>query len=282
MTDRSNQILEPQECLDIIQKKLNQNSMEDFSLIKYEIVSVGKTNGYLGLYFYLKASVARPESPTDRRNIKFFIKLRPPKGTKQYDVVCNSGMFNREVRLYTKLFPEILDQSDREYVPTCYLGLENDILVLEDIVSKCFENLKDRLETLDLDHCKVVMQTLGRFHAKSVIFEERNKTNLLNFCREKKIVIRSYDGPPPSVFTIGVKCALSVLDLLSELDSLTRDKFKALVNEIQCKLHKMLVPSANNRNVQLHGDLWTNNLMFKYSGDGKPLQCCFLDFQNTR
>ena len=282
MKDRSNQILESQECLDIIQKKLNQNSMVDFSLIKYEIVPVRESNGYLGRYFYLKASVARPESPTDRRNITFFIKSRPPKGTKQYDVVCNSGMFNREIRLYTKLFPEILDLSDREYIPTCYLGLENDILVLEDIVSKGFKILKDKLETLDLDHCKVVMQTLGRFHAKSVIFEEKNKTNLLDFCREKKIIIRSYDGPPPSVFTIGVKCALSVIDFLYELDMLTREKFKTLVNEIQGKLHKMLAPSANKRNVQLHGDLWKNNLMFKYSEDEKPIQCCFLDFQNTR
>lgn len=283
MKDRSNQILESQECLDIINKKLNQNSMNDFSLIKYEIVPVRQTNGYLGQYFYLKVSVARPESPTDRRNMKFFIKIRPPKGTKQYDIVCNSGMFNREVRLYTKIFPEIInDCNDNNYIPSCYLGLENDVIVLDDMISKGFRILNNKLNPLDVEHCKIVMCTLAKYHGRTIIFEERNKMSLLDFCRENKIVIRSYDGPPPSVFTTGVKCALSVIDCITELESSTRDKLKALVNEIQLEMHKMLVPSTKYRNVQLHGDLWTNNLLFKYSADEKPVQCCFIDFQNTR
>lgn len=284
MKDRSNQVLEAQECLEIIHKKLNENSMQEFCLIKHEIVPIQQTNGYLGQYFYLKVSVARPESPTDRRHMRFFIKIRPPKGTKQYDVVCNSGMFNREIGLYTRLFPEICcEKSDNDYLPTCYLGLENDVLVLEDMTLKGFRIIPEKLDSLDISHCKIVMNTLGKYHARSIIFEERNKMSLLDFCREKKIAIRSYDGPPPSVFTIGVQCALSVIDCITEMESSTRDKLKALVNKIQAEMHKMLVPSAKYRNVQLHGDLWTNNLLFKYDDiDEKPVRCCFIDFQNTR
>ena len=282
METRPNQILKPQECLDIIKKKLNQNSMIDFSMIKYEIVPFEEANGYLGQYFYLKASVARPESPTDRRNVNFFIKIRPLKGTKQYDVVCNSGMFNREIRLYTKVFSEILDQSDKKYIPECYLGIENEMLVLDDVISKGYRNLKNKLDPLDLDHCNIVIETLAKFHAKSVIFEERNKMNLLDLCHEKKIIIRSYDEPLPFVFEIGLKCALSVIDSLPELDSSTREKFKTLLIEIHSKFHEKLRPCPKKRNVQLHGDLWTNNLMFKYNSDGKPEKCYFIDFQNTR
>lgn len=38
-------------------------------------------------------------------------------------------------------------------------------------------------------------------------------------------------------------------------------------------------PSAKHKNVLCHGDLWANNIPFKYGDDGKPVECCLVDFQ---
>lgn len=279
MTD---QILHSNKCLEVVQKRLRQNAMTNYSLVTYEILPIDKCVGYMGQYFYLKATVNKPSS-SNVRKINFFIKRHPPKGTKQYDILLKTGMFNKELRLYTKLFPMIFDKFERDFVPECYLGIEDNIIVLEDMVSNGYQMVDDKFSPFDFQHCEIVMETLGKFHAKTMIFEERNKMNLMEFCNEKKIDILLNDNNlqegVSSLYgklTQGVSyCAENTF----KFDSSTCEKFNNIFDEVVSKMAEIL--NSKGRKVQDHGDLWSNNMMFKYN-DGKPIKCCFIDFQTTR
>lgn len=276
----SDQILHSNKCLEVVKKSLQQNSMTNYNLTTYEILPIDKCSGYMGQYFYLNATVNKLSNV---RKINFFIKRHPPQGTKQFDIVSKTGIFNREIQLYTKLFPLIFEKFNHEFIPECYLGIDDNILVLEDMVSKGYKINDDKFENFDFLHCKIVMETLGKFHAKSFIFEEKNQMNLIEFCQIKKINIIPNDNSQDGVSTLYKNLTKGLLYCTKnnfQFDLLTCEKFNLIFHEILGKMTDIL--TMKGRKVQDHGDLWSNNMMFKYNDDGKPVKCCFIDFQTTR
>lgn len=277
------QVLKDEECFEIIRKKLHRDAMEDFSLITYEVVPIDEVNGFMGQYFTLKATVACPQSPLETKSINFFTKIPPPLSSPQYDFMREYGSFKKEVDLYTTVFPEVLDGLDKRCIPECFLGLEDDVIVLEDMAHSGFE-MTDKLKPFDLEHCRILMRMLAKFHAKSLIFEEVYQKNLhdeFSHCMQETLWPLK-EGRAKAMFDAAVKGTISVIDLMPGLDQEQRAKFKAKVEEL-CEDHAgKLLPSTKHKNVLCHGDLWANNILFKYDDDEKPLECCLIDFQLAR
>nr|XP_033325397.1 uncharacterized protein LOC117219936 [Megalopta genalis]XP_033325408.1 uncharacterized protein LOC117219936 [Megalopta genalis] len=277
------QVLKDEECFEIIRKKLHRDAMEDFSLITYEVVPIDEVNGFMGQYFTLKATVACPQSPLETKSINFFTKIPPPLSSPQYDFMREYGNFKKEVNLYTTVFPEMLDGLDKMCIPECFLGLEDDVIVLEDMAHSGFE-MTDKLKPFDLEHCRILMRMLAKFHAKSLIFEEVYQKNLhdeFSHCMQETLWPLK-DGRAKAMFDAAVKGTISVIDLMPGLDQEQRAKFKAIVEEL-CENHTgKLLPSTKHKNVLCHGDLWANNILFKYDDDEKPVECCLIDFQLAR
>ena len=277
------QILKDEECFEIVRKKLHQDSMEDFSLVTYEVVPIAEVNGFMGQYFTLKATVACPQSPLETRSINFFTKIPPPMSSPQYDFIQQYGSFRKEVALYTTVFPEVLDGVDKRCIPECFLGLEDDVIVLEDMAHSGYE-MTDKFKPFDLEHCKVLMKTLARFHAKSLIFEELCQKNLhdeFSHCMQETLWPLK-DGRAKAMFDAAVKGIVSMIDLMPQLDEDQRRKFRAKVIDLSADHARKLSPSVKHKNVLCHGDLWANNILFKYDSDEKPVECCLIDFQLVR
>lgn len=277
------QILKDEECFEIIRKKLHKDSMEDFSLVTYEMVPIAEVNGFMGQYFTLKATVACPQSPLDTRNINFFTKIPPPMSSPQYDFIQEYGSFRKEVALYTTVFPEVLDGVDKRCIPECFLGLEDDVIVLEDMAHSGYE-MTDKFKPFDLEHCKVLMKTLARFHAKSLIFEELCQKNLhdeFSHCMQETLWPLK-DGRAKAMFDAAVKGIVSMIDLMPQLNEDQRREFRAKVIDLSAGHAGKLSPSVKHKNVLCHGDLWANNILFKYDSDEKPVECCLIDFQLAR
>ncbi|XP_076651913.1 uncharacterized protein LOC143358582 [Halictus rubicundus] len=277
------QILKDEECFEIIRKKLHRDAMEDFSLIKYEVVPIDEVNGFMGQYFSLKATVACPQSPLETKSINFFTKLPPPLTSPQYDFMKEYGSFKKEVDLYTTVFPEVLDGLDKRFIPECFLGLEDDVIVLEDMAHSGYE-MTNKLKPFDLEHCKILMKTLAKFHAKSLVFEEVYQKNLhdeFSHCMQETLWPLK-DGRAKAMFDAAVKGIVSTIDLMPELNEEQKAKFKAKVGELCVDHAGKLLPSTRHKNVLCHGDLWANNILFKYDEDEKPVECCLIDFQLAR
>lgn len=276
-------ILQDEQCFEIIRKKLQQDAMDDFSLINYEIVPIDEANGFAGQYFTLRATVACPKSPLETKNINFFTKVPPPISSPQYDFIQAYGAFKKEVALYTRVFPEMLDGLDKGCIPECFLGVENDVIVLEDMAHSGY-TMTDKSTPFDFEHCEILMKTLAKFHAKSFIFEQQyNKTLHDEFahCMYETLWPRA-GGRAKAMFDAAVKGIVSMIDLLSELDDDQRSDFKEKIVKLCADHTDKLSPSVKYKNVLCHGDLWANNILFKYDTDKKPVECCLIDFQLAR
>lgn len=276
-------ILKDEECFEIIRKKLHKESMEDFSLITYEMVPIDEVNGFMGQYFTLKATVACPQSPLETKNINFFTKVPPPLSSPQYDFMHEYGNFRKEVALYTTVFPEMLDPLEERYIPECFLGLENNVIVLEDMAHSGYE-MTNKLKPFDFEHCKILMKTLAKFHAKSLIFEEVYQKNLhdeFSHCMQETLWPLK-EGRAKAMFDAAVKGIVSVIELMPELDEDQRVAFKSKMIDLCVDHAGKLLPSTKHKNVLCHGDLWANNILFKYDADEKPVECCLIDFQLAR
>ncbi|XP_043259133.1 uncharacterized protein LOC122401206 [Colletes gigas] len=282
-TLNTQQILKDEECFEIIRKKLHKDSMEDFSLITYEVVPIDKVNGYMGQYFTLKATVACPQSPSETKNINFFTKTPPPLTSPQYDFLQEYGSFRKEVALYTTVFPEVLHGPEFRCIPECFLGLENDVIVLEDMANSGYE-MTDKFKPFDFEHCKILMKTLAKFHAKSFIFEEVYQKNLhdeFSHCMQETLWPLK-DGRAKSMFDAAVKGIVSMIDAIPELNEDQKKEFRTKMIDLSTGHAGKLLPSSKHKNVLCHGDLWANNILFKYDNEDKPVECCLIDFQLAR
>lgn len=277
------EVLKDEECFEIIRKKLRQDAMDDFSLIDYEVVPITEVNGYMGQYFTLKATVACPESPLEKKNINFFTKIPPPTSSPLYDYIQKHGTFRKEVALYTRVFPEVFNGLDKRCIPECFLGLENDVIVLEDMAHSGYV-MTDKAKPFDFEHCKVLMKTLAKFHAKSFIFEESYQKNLHDefaHCMQETLWPIT-DSRAKDMFDAAVKGIISMVDLITDLSLDKREDFKEKIAKISADHALKLSPSAKHKNVLCHGDLWANNILYKHDIDGKPIACCLIDFQLAR
>lgn len=90
------------------------------------------------------------------------------------------------------------------------------------------------------------------------------------------------DGRAKATFDAAVKGIVSLIDLIPELDEEQRKTFSKKVNDLCADHTNKLLPSMKHKNVLCHGDLWANNILFKYDSDEKPVECCLIDFQLAR
>ena len=155
------------------------------------------------------------------------------------------------------------------------MGLE-DKLVLEDLIPKGFKTV-DKLKSLDFNHCKVVMENLGKFHAQTLIFEERQKMTLLEFCKKKEVPLMFY-GNCRENYDPHLKALKIMIDGIPELDNLIRKQVKKEISEGTSKFYNVS-PSGKYRNVLSHTDLWCYNILFKHDSNLNCLECIFVDFQ---
>ncbi|XP_063995221.1 uncharacterized protein LOC135172783 [Diachasmimorpha longicaudata] len=275
-------ILDEAECLEIVEKKLVKEKMGNYSLVEYKLIPMDGSSGFMGQYFTLKATVSSRSSPPDTRTINFFVKIPPPADSPQGEFNNEFGSFKKEVALYTEVFPEVLRGLDRYSVPECFFGLDGDVIVLEDMMPAGYI-MKNKLDPFDFDHCKVVLETLAKFHAKSIIFETLSKKSLLEefpHCMHETLF--SFDGRGQRGFQAAVAAALAMIDLLDSLDDAEKIKFKERIVSTAESHVERLMPSKKLINVLCHGDLWANNLLFKYGEGGRPDACCLIDFQLAR
>ncbi|XP_012288904.1 uncharacterized protein LOC105704346 isoform X2 [Orussus abietinus] len=205
-------------------------------------------------------------------------------GSPQREFLLEYGTFKKEVALYTTVFPEVLNYDlEEKCFPECFLGLEDDVIVLEDMAHRGYQ-MTDKFVPFDLDHCRVMMKTLAKFHSKSLIFEEQGKRSIIEAFSDcvQETLWPLKDGRAKSAFDAAVKGVVSMIDLLLDLHHDDRTVFKEKLKDLASDHAKKLSPSSKYKNVLCHGDLWANNILFKYDDHGKPIECCLIDFQLAR
>lgn len=136
-----------------------------------------------------------------------------------------------------------------------------------------------RTDALTANHVKLVMQTIGKFHAISFAMKDQEPEKLKELTSDlNEILLRTAQPEMVDFFKMLGKT------LINAVDKDLADKVeKALANDplavaVDCVSGMNAEPYA----VICHGDCWSNNTMFKHNEQKTPIEVSLIDWQISR
>ncbi|KAF2901788.1 hypothetical protein ILUMI_04404 [Ignelater luminosus] len=200
-----------------------------------------------------------------------------------------ADLFDREIYMYNTVIPTFQRfEKQRNVCPfsssaKCMID-KSEALILENLKEDGYSVWERRLP-MEHDHVSLVMREYGRFHAISFAIKDqepeqfRKSTEIMHDVftafLEQADLIKLYQNP--------CKKALHSLDLIADKNAYTT--FKSFIEEELHKFMNNLPNLVDKYSVVLHGDCWTNNMMFKYENKNdptKPTGMCLIDLQLAR
>lgn len=196
------------------------------------------------------------------------------------------GLFEREIMMYRDITPrmedilvEFSDFTDPMWGQIiCSKG--NERIFFHDLAG-CGYVMANRKKGLDLNHCLLVMRSLAKFHATSVIAMDRG---LIPFNFFIKHVFKN--GETHKLMKEYYRQAMKYL--LSSMEERWEPEWLPMIERLRTKFLPIIGDqvlgfmdyNADQFNVMNHGDCWVNNIMFKYGLDSvTPISLKFVDLQ---
>ncbi|XP_069690944.1 uncharacterized protein [Periplaneta americana] len=151
-------------------------------------------------------------------------------------------------------------------------------IVLEDLKVKGFRLADNRTSGLDVKHCLLVMRTIARYHAASLVQYQKDPT-IFEPLMDNVFSIDKDNGSKEFI-EANINRVAKEVNTWPEYDTF----LKKLQNLRDTAVEKWRLGVTRNGefNVLCHGDLWLNNMMFRYSEDAAEVEDLrFVDFQLT-
>jgi hypothetical protein len=137
-------------------------------------------------------------------------------------------------------------------------------IVLDDLKEQGFR-MADRTVGLDMKHCLLVMRTLAQSHAASAVLHLKDPEIFKPFgesffCeRNRKSIEMQFQGTMQSLAKEVKNWPLYSDRFASKLHRLADNAADFIIKDLE--------RNYEDFNVFVHGDLWVNNMMFRYSDD---------------
>lgn len=279
------QVLSEEDCFTILNNKLGSSQYE---LKGFQVEPFAEKCGFLGDHFTLTTHVVHEGL---EKQLRFFVKTVPSL-PPQKEFCIESGAFFKEHRMFTK-FLSLLSEYDVKIlegvVPRCYLARLKDVIVQDDLAEQGFVK-GDVAFALTYEEIVLVVKTLAKFHAAFLILEERvskEKGRAYRLIEDfhKEFQETFYNATnKTSTDAIGASqsgASASIDTFHSEDRKLDKATLVKLFHEALSKQPENVKTSKRFRNTITHGDLWVNNLLFKYQ-QGVAKDCRIVDFQSYR
>ncbi|KAJ8970863.1 hypothetical protein NQ314_000987 [Rhamnusium bicolor] len=163
---------------DIAQAVGKKLGTTNFVILNYTLEPITQRLGLLGDHSILYTSLLNPDG--EEKQLSFFVKYFP-KLEAPAKFAEGIGAFKREMFIY-ELF-EVFTKSGINMIstvtPRCYVAQYNKYLILDNLISEGFDTF-DKHKTLDYNCVLIVLQSLARLHASSIIYEEKNLLSWVN------------------------------------------------------------------------------------------------------
>ncbi|KAF5302532.1 hypothetical protein FQR65_LT00904 [Abscondita terminalis] len=264
-------------CVQTICKKLN------VSHYVYETSPVDKKGKNFVSSIY-RVKVSGQNKFKGNVNIRLILKMAPVQNFVREGHGIQST-YSREVYTYEKILPCFFEleancgvQNFYKAYPRYYTSSTmemREFVILEDMEQKDYKMLK----TIDIDHAKLIIMELGKFHALSFALQ---KQKFEAFC-EIKDNIHDFEFDDKFESAYRFMCELGLKTLDPARDDSVYKKYLGF-----CKQWYTIIKNSFNElnhsqyAVITHGDVWLPNLMFKYQGRSSPTNVCMLDWQFVR
>lgn len=251
-----------------ILQKFNRDETLKVHSVKVEPCGAA-SDGFASTMYRVEV-LATQKNEENIRHGNYVVKMMPTSqlaitklGTGSYDV------HEKEMEIFQNIFPEFtrilrsIGEDKNIFPKAIAVDRVRGVLVMEDLAVKKFL-MSDRKIGLDLNHIKISLVKLARFHAASIILME-NDPNIFEsfdigmFSRNSS-AFNSYIATHLDALT-------SEVSTWNEFDSFA-SKLQAMKKNFIENTNKVFDNEPGDMQVLIHGDLWTNNLMFTYDKKG--------------
>ncbi|XP_014275097.1 uncharacterized protein [Halyomorpha halys] len=268
------------EVLEVVLKKLAKESSVA-SIVDVEAVpALPKGENYSSTILRVSANVVLGNGRMAKKS--FIMKQLVTEG-KGGELMKEYNVARQETHVYTVilkqmsyLMEEFEDTDEPLWCNFVHYDPELSYILLEDLKASGYSCVP-RQESLDLDHAILALRGLGRFHGMAKVLEQRG--------------IISNDNKPNELFNDFklIRCFpyAGILNVSKAIKSWGPD-WEEASNKLKIPFEPFAemwrsmgkAPTDTEFIVLNHGDCWSNNIMFKYDFQNRPIIVKFLDFQN--
>lgn len=263
-----------------------RNGLKKKDLILTECVVLPATavgDNYASQMFRIRSKLKEGEK-SEIKEFSFIVKTFPLG--KFAEKMHLGEFFDKESRMFTKTLPKTHELLVKAYpgherlFAQCYhaQGAPNNAIVLEDLRKIDF-TLGDRFGGVDLDHSLLVVRQLAKQHAASHIILQTDPEEAKFY--DESLWTPRFEETIKNMMGNAVTYIANYVRDWKDLPGHDRyyEKLIQLQENIMQVVFDSYVRDDEEVNVILHGDCWTNNMMFRYDENHKVNAVKFCDLQ---
>ncbi|XP_037821400.1 uncharacterized protein LOC119610311 [Lucilia sericata] len=250
----------------------------------------GSGENYCSDIYEIKFKYQLMEGEEEEQQESVVVKSMPKH--KQL-VLRNLKIYNRELYFYRNILPKmetLMKIKDKDYVlgPRLFYNISQPVetLVFQNLNPLGF-HLQSRQTGLDKIHSLMVLQKLAQYHALSLSLNEWDDNIFSNILQRYPFGLLNMDSCKSDSFkALFGGQLLKLMEILKNDLQITEGLVKKLEDyyaHFTERVLKSVYPLKGQLNVLNHGDLWVNNLMFRYGSkdDSKPAEVDLSTFNSA-
>ncbi|CAG4937973.1 unnamed protein product [Parnassius apollo] len=194
--------------------------------------------------------------------------------------------FLTEILIYNELLPKMRELEKNFGVPeeerfkylVCYGTLSdslNEIILLDDLETQNFI-MFNKMQPLSDEAVKIVLKNIAKFHSLSYVLKRNDPLTYDKFAAGLVNTLMNQENMTQmEMFFVEV---LNGIKAIFDKEMYTNAISEILEHFRKTGLKILTADKGSKYCVVQHGDLWTNNVMFRMQGD-RPVECTLIDYQ---
>lgn len=208
----------------------------------------------------------------ERKKASFILKVSPKAGAVG-ELLESLNVFDGEVYMYDGIHPECESLLTGFKIAPSLIFSDENALVLEDLTTSNYV-LANRKERLNFEKAKLVLEKIAKFHAATAKIYENDPSAVVHMSS-------AYDEETPLMFFLSASLQESTETIKQTAELQQFCPVLESFDIIQEEKDVYSRVTSDRFRVLNHGDLWINNIFFKYNEDNSPSDALLVDYQES-